>query len=656
MYDPSVAYRRVTVEQLHAFSQCIERILCFQLNPIGMSDLASSRFPEGFPPLEEDVYTGSVLRAAPTWETMEAIVDEIIAAIPGNRTEEGIWPHPYGVVVAYPRLGNDVLSFLARQAPLLAYFPDPQTLNKFQENVLSIIEDPEYLTDPKAYRLLDSTFTGVPSRRTWVLYLDKVVAPLRLEEWIPVSRNAIAAAVRSKEPTSTFNDPNWQRMETKQMSDGSYLTIYLNRPLLTSLNRNPEPPIKDLTSLTTRILFPNRLPRQPEPELAATEVKVERKVYDYLSLPKLKLPEGEAPPKVRGTTASYRDGSWERGLMKYIQWLLSPVAEGELLQSLTSDDKVPVWKQAFTHYSYDPENNYEMLEYEGDRHLGSAFTEYVSNNWKRLSKTESELTPGIMTHVYHMYMGGRAHADYSRQLGLWDWVRVGPNEEFKKGQDLFESFMGALYKVGNMLDQEVKSTGYVLVSLLVAYIFTDLVLDPDLQFGAPRNQVTDVFMKLEWGSPVVRVSTQPGGNVRVEVSIPTSGLRKIPKGITLPGTLGVGVAKSQQEADFDAWVDAYQKLRQAGLTREYVAKLKMELDFDTPELKAELPSLHTAFQSLRYHTPYFEGITRRGLQYVAVLNALQANNRVVKVSEGIGRTVTEAKLQAVRNAIASSGR
>ena len=120
----------------------------------------------------------------------------------------------------------------------------------------------------------------------------------------------------------------------------------------------------------------------------------------------------------------------------------------ELLKKL----KIPyknksLYETALTHTSFANENHvrsYERLEYLGDAVLELIISDYLYKN--------TDLVEGKMTKVRSNYVCENANFEYSKRLGLNEYLRLGHGEEESGGKnrkaivaDIFESFLGAMY-------------------------------------------------------------------------------------------------------------------------------------------------------------------------------------------------------------------
>lgn len=111
-------------------------------------------------------------------------------------------------------------------------------------------------------------------------------------------------------------------------------------------------------------------------------------------------------------------------------------------------------KRAFTHASYGENSgvegieSYQRLEFLGDKIIDYVIAEYLFRNRK--------VNEGRMSAILANYVCTKAHATYSEELNLKQYLRVGPKqyEDLIKNEkllaDLYEAFIGAVHEVYGM--------------------------------------------------------------------------------------------------------------------------------------------------------------------------------------------------------------
>ena len=141
----------------------------------------------------------------------------------------------------------------------------------------------------------------------------------------------------------------------------------------------------------------------------------------------------------------------------------------ELFEKLSITPKnTNLYKTAFSHSSYANEHyaktDYERLEFLGDAVVDLVIADYLYNN-----KHDKE---GEMTKVRASYVCENALCEYSNNLGLNKYIRVGHGEEKEGGKykkaivaDIFEAFIGAIY-----VDLGYATARKVVLNIIVPYI------------------------------------------------------------------------------------------------------------------------------------------------------------------------------------------
>ena len=199
---------------------------------------------------------------------------------------------------------------------------------------------------------------------------------------------------------------------------------------------------------------------------------------------------------------------------------------------------------AFSHSSYANEhkakNDYERLEFLGDAVLDLVIADYLYSNQK-----EKE---GEMTKIRASYVCENALYEYSINLGLNEYIKVGHGEEkeggkFKKAivADIFEALIGAIY-----LD-----LGYATARKIVLNIIVPYIENPDITFFSDYKSALQENVQTEQKSLTYRLVKEEGpAHERVfTVEVEVDGI-----------IYGVGVGQSKKEAEQEAAKEALKKL------------------------------------------------------------------------------------------------
>lgn len=161
----------------------------------------------------------------------------------------------------------------------------------------------------------------------------------------------------------------------------------------------------------------------------------------------------------------------------------------ELFKKLNIVPKdMTLYYTAFSHSSYANEhkakNDYERLEF-----LGDAVVDLVIADYLYSCKSETE---GEMTKVRASYVCENALYEYSMNLGLNKYIRVGHGEEKEGGKykkaivaDIFEAMVGAIY-----LD-----LGYATARRTVLNIIVPYIEDPTISFFSDYKSALQEYVQ-----------------------------------------------------------------------------------------------------------------------------------------------------------------
>ena len=199
---------------------------------------------------------------------------------------------------------------------------------------------------------------------------------------------------------------------------------------------------------------------------------------------------------------------------------------------------------AFLHSSYVNEhkakNDYERLEFLGDAVLDLVVADYLYSNQK-----EKE---GEMTKIRASYVCENALFEYSMNLGLNEYIKVGHGEEkeggkFKKAivADIFEALIGAIY-----LD-----LGYATARKTVLQIIVPYIENPDITFFSDYKSALQEAMQTDKRDVEYILIDEEGPAHKKTFTV------EVKVGDVV---YGKGVAHSKKEAEQNAAENALEKL------------------------------------------------------------------------------------------------
>lgn len=217
----------------------------------------------------------------------------------------------------------------------------------------------------------------------------------------------------------------------------------------------------------------------------------------------------------------------------------------KLFKSINIKPKnLSLYTTAFSHSSYANEHkakhDYERLEFLGDAVVDLAVADYLYS-----CKSETE---GEMTKVRASYVCENALYEYSMNLGLNQYIRVGHGEEKEGGKykkaivaDIFEALIGAIY-----LDLGYATARKVVLNIIVPYIE-----DPKISFFSDYKSALQEYVQTEEKSLNYQLINEEGPahdkTFTVEVVIDDI-------------VYGKGVGSSKKEAEQEAAKEALEKL------------------------------------------------------------------------------------------------
>lgn len=207
-------------------------------------------------------------------------------------------------------------------------------------------------------------------------------------------------------------------------------------------------------------------------------------------------------------------------------------------------NNIKYYNTAFCHSSYVNENHlksdYERLEFLGDAVLELVMSDYLYNNLN--------IEEGDMTKLRASYVCENALYEYSTDLGLSEYIKVGHGEEIDGGRykkvimaDIFEALMGAIY-----LD-----LGFDVVKKVILNITVPYIENPKIVFFNDYKSALQEFVQTEQRSLVYNVISEsgPAHNKSFTIEVRIDDI-----------IYGVGTAGSKKEAEQEAAHDALNKL------------------------------------------------------------------------------------------------
>lgn len=217
----------------------------------------------------------------------------------------------------------------------------------------------------------------------------------------------------------------------------------------------------------------------------------------------------------------------------------------ELFNRLNIKPKdIKLYNTAFSHSSYANEHkakgDYEKLEFLGDSVVDLVIADYLYSH--------NSVNEGEMTKIRASYVCENALYEYSIDLGLNKYIKVGHGEEKEGGKykkaivaDIFEALIGAIY-----LD-----LGYATARKIVLNIIVPYIEDPKIVFFSDYKSSLQECVQTEQKSVFYELIEEsgPAHDRRFKVVAKISDI-----------VYGVGVGGSKKEAEQEAAKEALKKL------------------------------------------------------------------------------------------------
>jgi hypothetical protein len=197
----------------------------------------------------------------------------------------------------------------------------------------------------------------------------------------------------------------------------------------------------------------------------------------------------------RGNSYPYWDkqqptipNSSKPGLKHFLDRLLRSSIPDRILGAMLSDEFRPRWEKSFTHTSASP-NNYERVEFVGDKFEGAAFAEYIQERFPSV-RAEGPLTDFVAYYLGKSFLTTlttKFEFDGVSMMSLiWVDSNFQPALRWVLLEDVWEALVGTIFEVGQIVGPPLVngSIGYQLVSNFVRTTFNNVNINPDLTKNA----------------------------------------------------------------------------------------------------------------------------------------------------------------------------
>lgn len=250
------------------------------------------------------------------------------------------------------------------------------------------------------------------------------------------------------------------------------------------------------------------------------------------------------------------------GLLPRIREILRPFLIKVLNKASEADailDDDAIWKKAFTHSSIQDIDNYEILEFIGDRVLETAFSDYAINKFPGIDQDQ-------LTGLKKYYMSGegeKLQQKYAEFLRLNElMIYAGSFIEDKILEDLFESFFGAVFTSAETVWN--RGEAYSICYDILAYI---IEASGGIDFAHSRKDKKSLLVQLVKTDGLENRQSSCGHLYTHTVLMDPERIEWFRRhySIDIPRVIGSGQGETAKEADKKAYNDAFDHLTRLGV-------------------------------------------------------------------------------------------
>lgn len=321
-----------------------------------------------------------------------------------------------------------------------------------------------------------------------------------LEEWIDRSTQADAVLLRLPRNYQLSHLKNF----TATATSNPHLILCLNNSILQP--NLPPPLIEQENSLTNTLETPEDFSNKTIQSNSSNMINIisQRELKEHL-FKSIELSRNYQVQEDDPSQYNFLDQeNWIEQLKTYLKdellFKLWEWAKGQSIEKyigsyqpgdLLDEKYLKTWIITFTHESVNRNSteNYEALEHLGDKVMGLNFCKYLFEKFPEISNSQLNTLA-----IY--FMSKMRQNQFSAALDLSRYVRTFYDYGVNLSEDIIEAFFGALYQVGNRLEENL---GDRLCYLMMKYLFRDMPIDINRSYISPIAELNDISQRYGWG-------------------------------------------------------------------------------------------------------------------------------------------------------------
>jgi dsRNA-specific ribonuclease len=292
----------------------------------------------------------------------------------------------------------------------------------------------------------------------------------------------------------------------------------------------------------------------------------------------------------------------EEKLKNFLNKFLSKfIPDKSLIRNFLTEKSLKVFLRAFTSITVDPEENYERLEYIGDKMIASAVSLYLYQNFRNFDEE-------ALTDYFRYLTANNFYLKISRNLRLSEFIRISncakKISKTKVEEDIFESFVGALIEVSEDIE---KGLSFKIVYSFISYVFSIFPPPEDIEEAFDKKtaviQIFGRFKSLGIEEPKEdSVETQEGYLFRLKLSEKEINFLRDKGFPNVPSILASTKNEIKKKAEVEAYKEAYKKLKELGITIKWAEDEKKKLDFS---LNVDESLKQAFFEKMQEYSEYY---------------------------------------------------